>query len=92
VEAITRGFPSLMGYNLFKLRDWLRLTGGAPTRSGKDSLAHILYLRRADPARYRATHKFLEPKDYLNLRLTGRFASSYETLALHWVTDNRDIQ
>ncbi len=92
VETLIGGFPSVMGYDLFKLRDWLRLTGGAPTRSGKDSLAHILYLRRADPARYRAAHKFLEPKDYLNLRLTGRFASSHETLALHWITDNRDIR
>jgi hypothetical protein len=81
-----------MGYNLFRLRTWLRLTGGAPARSGKDPLAHILYLRRADPERYRAAHKFLEPKDYLNLRLTGRFASTYETLTLHWLTDNRDIR
>lgn len=91
IQALVGGFPSLMGYNLFKLRTWLALTGGAPTRSGKDPLAHILYLRRADPARYRATYKFLEPKDYVNLRLTGRFASSYETVALHWLTDNRRI-
>lgn len=92
IAALVGGFPELMGYNLFKLRTWLRLTGGAPTRSGKDPLAHILYLRRADPARFRAAYKFLEPKDYLNLRLTGRFASSYETLALHWLTDNRAIR
>ncbi len=81
-----------MGYNLFKLHTWLRLTGGAPARSGKDPLAHILYLKHAQPERYRTAHKFLEPKDYLNLRLTGRFASSCETLALHWLTDNRDIR
>ncbi|MCX7993656.1 MAG: FGGY-family carbohydrate kinase [Fimbriimonadales bacterium] len=92
IAALVSGFPSVMGYNLFKLRTWLRLTGGAPARSGKDPLAHILWLRRADPARYRAAYKFLEPKDYLNLRLTGRFASSPETLALHWLTDNRDIR
>lgn len=92
IAELVGGFPSVMGYNLFKLRHWLRLTGGAPARSGKDPLGHILYLRHAQPDRYRATHKFLEPKDYLNLRLTGRFASSYETLALHWLTDNRDIR
>ena len=39
---------------------------------------------------YEAAHKFLEPKDYLNLRLTGEFASTYEAITLHWVTDNRD--
>ena len=77
IADLIGGFPSVMGYNLFRLRTWLRLTGGAPARSGKDPLAHILYLRRADPDRYRAAHKFLEPKDYLNLRLTGRFASTY---------------
>jgi xylulokinase len=92
IADLIGGFPSVMGYNLFRLRTWLRLTGGAPARSGKDPLAHILYLRRADPERYRAAHKFLEPKDYLNLRLTGRFASTYETLTLHWLTDNRDIR
>ncbi|MDW8106185.1 MAG: FGGY-family carbohydrate kinase [Armatimonadota bacterium] len=90
IAALVGGFPAVMGYNLFKLRTWLQLTGGAPARSGKDPLAHILYLRRADPARYHATYKFLEPKDYLNLRLTGKFTSSYETLALHWITDNRN--
>ena len=86
IAELVGGFPSVMGYNLFKLRHWLRLTGGAPARSGKDPLGHILYLRHAQPDRYRATHKFLEPKDYLNLRLTGRFASSYETAALRGST------
>ena len=34
---------------------------------------------------------FLEPKDYLNYKLTGRYGSSYDSISLHWVTDNRDI-
>ena len=33
---------------------------------------------------------FLEPKDYVNLRLTGRVAATYDSIALHWLTDNRD--
>lgn len=37
------------------------------------------------------TAVFLEPADYLNLRLTGRTCSSYDCIALHWVTDNRDL-
>ena len=32
---------------------------------------------------------FLEPKDWLNARLTGRPAASFDSIALHWVTDNR---
>ena len=32
---------------------------------------------------------FLEPKDWLNACLTGRLAASFDSIALHWVTDNR---
>lgn len=91
VRAITGGFPRVEGYGLGKVLTWLRLTGGAPAHSGKDSLAHILFLKNERPEIYRATHKFLEPKDYLNLRLTGKFAATYDSINLHWLTDNRDI-
>jgi xylulokinase len=43
------------------------------------------------PAIYRQTWKFLEPVDYLNLRLTGKAAASYDTITGHWLTDNRDL-
>ena len=38
-----------------------------------------------------ATYKFLEPVDWLNQRLTGRFAASHDSIVVHWVTDNRRI-
>lgn len=91
VKAVTGGLLKIEGYGAGKLWQWIRLTGGVPTRSGKDSIAHILYLKGERPSLYAATHKFLEPKDYLNLRLTGRFAASYDSITLHWLTDNRDI-
>ncbi len=91
VKELTRGWPGFQGYGLRKLWKWIRLTGGAPAHSGKDSLAHILYLQRERPDVYRAAHKFLEPKDYLNRRLTGRFAATYDSINLHWLTDNRVI-
>jgi len=90
-QEITGGFPKVEGYGLSRLLTWVRLTGGIPTQSGKDPIAHILYVKHRLPDIYRHTHQFLEPKDYLNLRLTGQYASSYETITLHWVTDNRDI-
>ena len=34
---------------------------------------------------------FLEPVDYLDLRLTGLARASFGSIALHWVTDNRRI-
>ena len=91
VRQITGGWPNVQGYGLRRLVTWLRLTGGIPTRSGKDSIAHILYIKHTLPDIYHATYKFLEPKDYLNLCLTGQFAASHESITLHWLTDNRDI-
>ncbi len=91
VREITGGFPSVEGYGLSQLFWWIRLTGGIPTHSGKDPIAHILFLKHEKPEVYRAAYKFLEPKDYINLRLTGKFASDYATIVLHWVTDNRHI-
>jgi xylulokinase len=91
VQKLTRGPVVVDGYGLDKVWTWVRRTGGIPTKSGKDSVAHILYLKHEKPAIYQAAYKFMEPKDYLNLRLTGRFAASFDSITLHWVTDNRDI-
>ena len=38
----------------------------------------------------RATWKYLEPKDWLNFDLTGVAAATYDSIVLHWLTDNRD--
>ena len=86
-----RGPVSVLGYDVRKLQRWIRLTGGAPSHSGKDPAAHILWIRDVEPDVYGATFKFLEPVDWLNQRLTGRFSASYDSIAAHWVTDNRRI-
>jgi xylulokinase len=91
IQEIVRGLINIEGYGLTKIINWIRLTGGAPTHSGKDPIAHILYIKKELPKIYQQTYKFLEPKDYLNLRLTGRFAASFDSIALHWVTDNRNL-
>jgi xylulokinase len=90
IKPVVEGPLNIEGYGVHKLLYWIRLTGGIPQHSGKDSIAHILYIKYEHPEIYRETYKFLEPKDYLNLRLTGRFAASFDSIALHWVTDNRD--
>lgn len=92
VRRLWGGFPSIAGYRLDRLFLWLWLTGGVPGHSGKDSIAHVLYLRRHHPEVYREAWKFLEAKDYLNLRLTGQAAASYDSIALFWLTDQRDIR
>ncbi|RMG99014.1 MAG: xylulose kinase [Deltaproteobacteria bacterium] len=80
----------IAGYGPARLWRWIDRTGGAPGRSGKDALAHVLYLADEEPDVYRRAAYVLEPKDYLNARLTGRVAAGYDSIALHWVTDNRD--
>ncbi len=91
VEEITDGYIRIEGYDIRKLKRWLSLTGGAPGRAGKDPIAHILFLKNEFPDIYHQAFKFLEPKDFINLKLTGRFAASFDSIALHWLTDNRDL-
>jgi xylulokinase len=88
-HQITDGLIKVAGYEFRKLATWLRLTGGAPTHSGADSLAHILYVQHERPDVYRRTFKFLEPMDYLTMRLTGRFVSSPASAYPLLLTDNR---
>ena len=81
---------NIRGYDPIRLWRWLRLTGGAPSPSGKDSAGHIAYIRDHDPDRYERTYKFLNVLDYMNLRLTGRFCATPDSMVTSWVTDNRD--
>lgn len=91
IARAVRGLVNVRGYGLAKLARFVRLTGGLPGLAGKDTIAHILYLKEARPAIYAAAHHFLEPMDYLNARLCGRAATSFATAALSWATDNRDL-
>lgn len=85
-----RGWVNIEGYAASKIYKWLRLTGGAPSPTGKDPAAHMLYFRDEHPEIYARTHKFLNVLDYLNLRLTGRYVATYDSIATSWVTDNRN--
>jgi xylulokinase len=89
-REVVGGRVRLQGYDPLKLRTWISRTGGAPALSGKDSISHILWLQRERPDVARATWKYLEPKDWLNYKLTGRAAATFDSIVLHWVTDNRD--
>ncbi len=90
LERITRGPLTVAGYHAPRLWRWIRLTGGAPSLSGKDPGAHMLYVKYEHPEIYARTYKFLNALDYLNLRLTGRFVATYDSILTSWVTDNRD--
>ncbi len=88
-KQVTDGLIKLSGYGLRRMLRWVKLTGGVPTHSGADALAHILYIRHAKPEVYRETYMFLEPMDYLNFRLTGRVVATHATVYPYLLTDNR---
>jgi len=90
LRAITHGPVRVAGYDALRLWRWIRLTGGAPSLAGKDPAAHMLFVKAERPDVYDRTYKFLNVLDYLNLRLTGRFAATGDSIFTSWVTDNRD--
>ncbi len=89
VKTLVGGTPSVDGYGVLKAMTWLRKTGGIPSLSGKDPVGHIAFLKRTERKTYDDAALLLEPKDWVNLKLTGRAAASFDSITLHWSTDNR---
>lgn len=89
-EAVFGSRVGIAGYKPHLLARWLRLTGGIPAHSGKDTLSHLLWFERDRPEIAHRTAVYLEPKDWLNLKLTGRAAATHDSAVLYWLTDNRD--
>jgi len=85
-----KGLINVTGAGLLQTLRWIRVTGGMPSMTGKDPAAHMLYIRDAHPEIYENTYKFLNVLDYLNLKLTGRFTATFDSILTSWVTDNRD--
>ncbi|MHA1377875.1 MAG: xylulokinase [Candidatus Helarchaeota archaeon] len=90
-KAMRSRILNISGYGLTKILKFIKITGGGPGLSGKDPIAHILFIKSELPDIYKNTYKFLECKDFLNLKFTGKFAASFDSITLHWVTDNRDL-
>lgn len=91
MPELVGGPVRMAGYGIGKLATWISRTGGIPSLGGKEPVAHIHFLRNERPEVWRAAHMFLEPKDWINHRLCGRLCATFDSIALHWVTDNRRI-
>ncbi|MDP3449627.1 MAG: FGGY-family carbohydrate kinase [Anaerolineaceae bacterium] len=85
-----KGLINVTGAGINNTLRWIRLTGGMPSMTGKDPAAHMLLIREAYPEVYARTYKFLNVLDFLNLKLTGRFTATFDSILTSWVTDNRD--
>jgi len=91
IEKLNKGLIKVSGYNLRKIVSLLKRTAGGPASHGKDSIAHVMVIKSEFPDIYDKTFAFLEPQDYVNLKLTGKFAASTASIHLHWITDTRDL-
>jgi xylulokinase len=85
-----RGILNVNGAGIGNIIRWVRLTGGMPSMTGKDPAGHMLLVRDRFPGVYERTYKFLNVLDFMNLRLTGRFAATFDSILTSWVTDNRN--
>ncbi|GIU83711.1 MAG: carbohydrate kinase [Acidimicrobiales bacterium] len=78
------------GYNARKLIHWIRLTGGVPSRTGKDPVGQIAWLRENEPEVHRNARWFLDVPEYLTLRCCGAAVAGWDTAVLRWCADTRD--
>ncbi len=82
------GFPKIEGMNVFKLLNALRITGGA-SASAKDPVWKYLWLRDHEPEVFARMFKWMDVKDYLVLRATGKFTFGYDSAHATFLFDTR---
>ncbi len=88
-REIVKGFPMVQGYQLTTLLGYIKRHGFPP--SPADPLGHMLFIKQERPEVYQRTYKFFEPMDYINMRLTGRFTATQNTMLPMLMVDNRRL-
>ncbi|MFX0096821.1 MAG: FGGY-family carbohydrate kinase [Candidatus Hodarchaeota archaeon] len=89
-RKIWKGLIKISGYNIFTLYKFLRITGGAPGHTGKDPICKMLWLKDNEPDIYSKTFKFLDCRDYLLYKTTGKFVTSRDHANITWLMDTRE--
>lgn len=69
---------------------WIDRHGIPPVGNGL-ALAHMLHLQHDRPDVHAATATWLEPMDFVNLRLTGRTVANQGTMFMSQLCDNRTL-
>jgi xylulokinase len=64
------------------------ILGMAP--SAKDIVSRILWIKENEPKIYSKTHKFLDCKDFLELKLTDNFVTDWSNASLYGLFDIND--
>jgi xylulokinase len=81
--------PRVMGYNIFKLLKFIKITGGSPGQAGKDQIGKLLWLRKYKPEVFKNSYKFTDIKDFIIFKLTGEFTTSADIGVIWWLLDTR---
>lgn len=91
-EQIRRGLQTgifkISGMNAFKLLRTLRITGGVAA-TPKDPLWKYHWVRQNEPRNFEKAYKWLDVKDYLVLRCTGRFSMTRDSANITFLYDTR---
>jgi len=89
VPQYRREFQSglcVAGYNAPKLLKFLQCTSAAPV-SAKDTVYRYLWVKENEPELYGRTYKWLDTKEYLNFRATGRAVASRDDAYMTFLYD-----
>lgn len=81
--------PRILGYNIFHLLRFLKITGGSPGHTGKDQIGKILWLQKHEPGIFSKAYKFLDAKDFIIYQLTGNMVTSVDIAVIWWLLDTR---
>jgi xylulokinase len=83
-----RGVLKIDKWNARKTLVSLAITGGL-AGTAKDPLWKYHWVRDNEPELFKKTHRWLDVKDYLVFRCTGKFAMTYDSAHLTWVYNTR---
>ena len=87
IQKAFSGVIKVSGYGLRKMLRHLKITGGAPGLTGKDPIAHILWIKKNEPELYEKTYKFLNVKDFAIYKCTKNAVVSRCLGHTSWLMD-----
>jgi len=87
-HQLTAGGPRVAGIGLGLLLPWLHIAGGVAA-SAKDPLWKYLRVADDEPEVFARVHKWLDAKDFLTARCTGRFTMSSDSAFATFLVDTR---
>jgi xylulokinase len=85
---LTAGGPRVAGIGLGLLIPWMRIAGGVAA-SAKDPLWKYLRVMDEEPEAFSRVHRWLDAKDFLIARCTGRFIMSNDSAYATFLADTR---